>query len=91
MTTQQAEPLQVDPTEVGTLELGGAEVPYVDLEGAPYIHSRLAVGGTEYGYERTFPIKGHSAVMPAAVAELQAKGKRILVAERGERYYLFTG
>jgi hypothetical protein len=90
MTTEHATPVtDVDRALLGTLELAGSAVPYVDLEGEPHIASRLRVGDTEYAYERTFPVKGHGAVMPAAVAELQAAGKRILVAERGERYYLY--
>ena len=91
MTTDQAAPVtEVDRSLLGTLELAGAEVPYVDLEEEPRIASRLRVGDTEYAYDRTFPVKGHGAVMPAAVAELQAAGRRILVAERGERYYLYV-
>ena len=91
MTTDQAAPVtEVDGALLGTLELAGAVVPYVDLEDEPRIASRLKVGDIEYAYDRTFPVKGHGAVMPTAVAELQAAGKRILVAERGERYYLFV-
>jgi hypothetical protein len=87
---QQTEPLAIDPEHIGALELDGREVPYVDIEDAPYIHTNLDVGGATYAYERTFPIKGHSAVMPQAVAELQSKGKRVLVAERSERYYVYV-
>ena len=89
MTTEQAEPMEIDASLVGTLGLAGFEVPYVDLEALPEVRSRLLVAGTEYTYERTFPIKGHSAIMPAAIEELQAEGKRILVAERDERYYVY--
>ena len=91
MTTEHATPVtDVDRALIGTLELDGSDVPYVDLEDEPRIASRLRVGDIEYAYERTFPVKGHSAVMPAAVSELVAAGKRILVAERGERYYLYV-
>jgi len=90
MVTEEAAPLEIDPAEVGDLELDRFEVPYVDLEGAPLMHSRLIVGDTEYVYLRSFPIKGHSAVMPAAVAALVAEGRRVLVAERTDRYYVFV-
>lgn len=81
--------MEIDASLVGTLELAGLEVPYVDIEAFPDVRSRLLVAGIEYAYERTFPIKGHSAVMPAAIEELLADGKRILVAERDERYYVY--
>lgn len=89
MTTQEADPIDIDPSLVGTLELAGFDVPYVDLEAHPHMASRLAFGGTQYTFDSSFPTKGHSAVMPAAIAEHQQDGKRILVAERGERYYVY--
>ena len=82
-------PLDVDPALVGTLELPGLDLPYVDLNDEPFVHTRLRLDDTEYAYDRTYPVKGHSAVMPAAVAELQSAGRRVLVAERNERYYLY--
>lgn len=89
MATQQAEMLVVDRSRVGTLELGGMTVPFVDLEDEPFVSSQLRVGDTEYTYSRSFPIKGHGAVMPGVVSELLAAGRSVLVAERRERYYLY--
>ena len=89
MTTQTPTNLEIDPSLVGTLELAGFDVPYVNLEAQPFVHTRLLVGGTEYTYDRTYPIKGHSAVMPGDVAELQEQGRQVLVAERNERYYVY--
>ena len=89
MATEAPTALDIDSSLVGTLELAGFEVPYVDLEDQSFVHTRLLVGGTEYTYDRTYPIKGHSAVMPGDVAELQAQGRRVLVAERNERYYVY--
>ena len=90
MVTQEEGAIEVDPRQLGTLELANFEVPYVDLEEEPAIRNKLRLNGTEYTYLRSFPIQGHSAVMPAAVEELQAQSKRILVAERKERYYVFA-
>ena len=81
--------LEIDSSLVGTLELPELKVPYVDLNDQPVVHTRLRVGETEYTYDRSFPIKGHSAVMPDAIAELQAQGRQVLVAERNERYYVY--
>lgn len=90
MTAEAAPTLAIDPAEIGSLELEGVVLPYVDLEGALLVHSRLQLGSIEYTYVRSFPIKGHSAVMPGAVGELLAQGKQLLVVERAERYYLFA-
>jgi len=91
MVTDQAEPpLDVDPSLIGELELDRFEVPYADLNDERLMHTRLLVSGTEYVYLRSFPIRGHSAVMPAAVAELLAEGRQLLIAERNERYYVYS-
>lgn len=89
MTTQQAEPIEIDPALVGTLALDGIDVPYVDLDAIPSMASRLVYAGVEFVYDHSYPSKGHSAVMPSAIAELHEAGKRILVAERSERYYVY--
>jgi hypothetical protein len=90
MVTQEAGALEIDPRQLSTLDLAGSELPYVDMEEAPAIRNKLSLNGTEYTYVRSFPIQGHSALMPGAVAELQAQSKRILIAERKERYYVFA-
>lgn len=90
MVTEEATPIDIDRASLGTLELADVELPYVDLNDEPAVKTRLAVGNEEYEYVRSFPIQGHSAIMPGAVAELVAQGKRILVAERNGRYYLFV-
>ena len=90
MATPEAEPLQLDPSLIGALELDTFQVPYVHLEDQPLVHAHLRAGETEYKYDRSYPVKGHSAVMPAAIAELQAEGRQVLVAERNERYYLYV-
>jgi hypothetical protein len=90
VVTAQTGPIDIDRRDVGTLELEGFEVPYVDLEFGPAIRSRVSLDGTEYSYQRSFPIKGHSAVMPEAVRGLLTKGKQVLVIERSERYYVFA-
>ena len=91
MTTEAAEPqhLEIDPSQVGELDLGEFEVPYVDLNDSPYAHTHIRIGDVEYLYDRSYPVKGHSAEMPADVSAVLAKGKRVLVAARSERYYLY--
>ena len=89
MATESTDALQIDASLVGALALEGSDVPYVHLEHEASIQARLRVGETEYAYDRSYPVKGHSAVMPGEIAELQAEGRRVLVAERNERYYLY--
>ena len=89
MAIQEAMHLDIDPSRIGRLQLEGFEVPYVHLEGEPLVHSRLRVGETEYVYDRSYPIKGHSAVMPGPIGDLLAEGRQVLVAERHERYYVY--
>ena len=89
MTTQEAAPLEIDRSLIGTLDLEGLQVPYVYLADRPFAHTRLRVDGTEYTYDRSYPVKGHSAVMPGFIVELQAEGRQVLVAERSERYYVY--
>ena len=89
MTAEDPGPLQLDRSAVGSLDLGSIEVPYVDLQNVPYVHHRLAVDGAEYAFDRSYPVKGGSAVMPSQVSELVAAGRKVLVGERGERYYVY--
>ena len=89
MATQEVTPLEVGSPRIGTLELEALAVPYVDLEDEALVPSKLRIGDVDYAYDRSYPIKGHSAIMPGAVSELIAQGRKVLVAERGERYYLY--
>ena len=90
MVTDEAAPVQINSQELGRMELGDLDLPYIDLEDAPAVRNKLILYDTEYTYVRSYPVRGHSAVMPAAVTELLGQGKRILIAERGERYYLYA-
>ncbi len=82
--------LEIERSLVGTLELDGTDATYVNLEQLAAIPTRLRVADVEYAYERSFPVQGHSAVLPEALAELENGGKRVVVAERAERYILFV-
>ena len=90
MVTEEERAIPIDSQELGRLELGEFEVPYIDLEEERAVRNKLSLYDTEYTYVRSFPIQGHSAIMPGAVAELIGQGKRILVAERGNRYYVYV-
>ena len=86
----EAPTLEIEHSLVGTLELEGMDVTYINLEQLASIPTRLRLADVEYDYDRSFPIRGHSAVLPEAITELEDEGKRIVVAERSERYILFV-
>lgn len=85
----EAPTLEVEHSRVGTLELEGLTATYVNLEGEPAVPTHLVVSGIEYTYERSVPVKGHSAVLPQAVTEYRNGGKRVLIAEHSERYMIY--
>ena len=51
--------------------------------------SEIRVGGQRYRYDRSYPIKGHSAIMPRFLREQMAAGKKPLIVERPSRYYVY--
>ena len=89
MAASEGTQLEIDPSLIGTLELEGLDVSYVNLGNEPLAPGQLRLGGTEYAYHRSFPITGHSAVMPNAVRDLLSDEKQVLVAERSGRYYVY--
>jgi hypothetical protein len=49
----------------------------------------LVVGGQPYRYDRSYPIKGYAAVMPRYLLELVNTGKKPLLIERPDRFYVY--
>ena len=96
MTT--ANVLELNPADLGTLEMDGLWAAYIDLYGeVPYVPTTVRIGSDDYAYNCSFIIFGHSAEMPAKVRELRAAGKKVLVLQRGasgsgnsDRYLVFA-
>ena len=86
----EEEMLELDPSQLGTLELDGTWVPCLDLNGAAFVPTRVTLAAKEYAFSQSFNIKGHGAVMPQAVQALRDQGKQPLVIERNQRYYVFV-
>lgn len=82
--------LELDPSQLGSLELQGAWVPYVDLYDIDFLPSELKLGNVEYRYNSSFLVRGHGATMPGKINELRASGKKPIVVERSDRYYVFV-
>ncbi len=82
--------LELDPSQLGTLELDGTWVPCLDLNDAVFVPTRVTMAGKEYSFAQSFNIKGHGAVMPQAIRALRDQGKQPLVIARNERYYVYV-
>jgi hypothetical protein len=83
--------LEFDDEAVEAFRLDGLVVPLVrmTLPGMTPPTSQIRVGAQEYTYARSYPIKGHSAVMPGYLSEQMNAGKSPLVIERPERFYVY--
>lgn len=82
--------LEIDARNLRTLELDGFWVPYLDLNDLDFLPTRLKVANDEYGFESSMIIFGHGAVLPQRINELRAGGKKPLVIERPDRYYIYV-
>ena len=66
----------------------GLAVPLVKLVvGLPDID--VKVGAQVYKYDRSYPIKGHSAALPRYLQEQVDAGKKPLIVERPDRFYVY--
>ena len=82
--------MEISPSELGTLELDGMWVPYIDMYDAEFVPTRLNLSRDEYAFESSILARGHGAVLPPKLRELRAAGKKPLLVERGNRYYIFV-
>ncbi len=82
--------LELDPGSLGTLDLQGAWVPYADLHFTDFLPTRIKLGAEEYAYSSSMIIFGHGAVLPQRIKDLRSAGKKPIVVERDDRYYVFV-
>jgi len=82
--------LEIDARELGTLDLDGAWVQYIDLHDYSFVPTRFTISEREYGFQSSMVILGHGAVLPGRIRELRESGKQAVVAERGNRYYVYV-
>ena len=82
--------MDIEASQLGTLDLDGQWVPYLDLYDLDFIPTRLKVVKDEYDFAASFLINGHGATMPQRIRELRGAGKKPIVVERGDRYYVFV-
>ena len=83
--------LHIEDTELGELPLpDGLIVPRIRMTTSGLPETQIMVGDQEYQYERSIPIKGHSATLPEAILALLAESKKPLVLERPDRFYVYV-
>ena len=82
--------MELDPSQLGTLELDGVWVPYIDLYDEKFLPTRIALGKDEYAFHSSIIILGHGATLPGTIRGLRASGKTPIIAERDGRYYVFV-
>lgn len=82
--------LEFDDRQLETYREAGVSAPFLRLNrGVDLPPVEIKVGDQEYRYDRSYPIKGHSAVMPGYLQECVEQGKQPLVIERIQRYYVY--
>jgi hypothetical protein len=80
LTAAEIEPYPMDGLVVESIKLNDPDPPLIELK----------VGEQGYRYLRSYPIKGHSAVLPAFLREQLAEGKKPLLIERPDRFYVYV-
>jgi hypothetical protein len=70
--------------------MDGMSVPEIrQTTGEPAPKVEIKVGELAYRYDRSVPIKGHSAHLPKYLREQMAAGKQPLLIERPDRLYVY--
>ena len=81
--------LEIDDTLLEPFPMDGLLVPVVRMTGDDLVQVELRVGEQPYRYDRSYPIKGHSAVLPGYLRQQMAAGKKPLLVERPDRFYVY--
>ena len=81
---------EFDDDEIEAFPVDGIAVPLVRMTTGDNVPTvQIKVDGRDYQYDRSYPIKGHSAIMPPYIKEQVAGGKRPLIVERPDRFYVY--
>ncbi len=81
--------LEVNAEQIDTLYTDGMTLPYVEFSQVePAL--KLVYGGEDYWYVRTLPLKGYGAVMARHIRDLEAEGKKPVLARFWSRIYIYA-
>jgi hypothetical protein len=82
--------VEFESTDIDYFEIDGMMLPEIRLTtGEPAPRVEISVGEQAYRYDRSVPIKGHSAHLPKYLREQMAAGKHPLLIERPDRLYVY--
>lgn len=81
--------IRVRPEQIGALYVDGRELPYVEF-GPVEPGVGLVYQGEDYWLYRTVPLRGYGPLLPRYLRELEAAGKRFLLARFGMRIYIYA-
>lgn len=82
--------IEFEEDQLEPLPLDGMYLPRIRLtlgEDVPYF--QVKVGEQAYQYEKSYPIKGHSATLPKFAREALAAGRKPLIIERPTRFLVY--
>ena len=82
--------MEIAPERLDALELDGIWAPYVYVGDLDFLPTRVKVGADEYNFHSSIIIFGHGAVLPGRIRELRGAGKKPIILERDERYYVYV-
>ena len=80
---------EYDDADLEPFVADGLTLPLLRLNDIDLPETIIKVGGQEYEYERSYPFKGYGAVMPKYLEEQIAAGRKPLIVERINRYYVY--
>ena len=82
--------MEFEASDLDTFVIDGMPVPEIrQTTGEPAPKVEIKVADQVYRYDRSVPIKGHSAHLPRYLREQMAAGKRPLLIERPDRLYVY--
>jgi hypothetical protein len=81
--------LELEETLLEPYPMDGLVVPVIRMTSGGLPEANLLVGDQAYRYDRSYPIKGYSAVLPRYLGEQVAAGKKPLLIERPDRFYVY--
>jgi hypothetical protein len=81
--------IEVNREQIDTLYTDGMALPYVEFSQAEPV-LKLVYGGEDYWYVRTLPLKGYGAVMARHIRDLEAEGKKPVLARFWSRIYIYA-
>jgi hypothetical protein len=81
--------LEFDDTELQPFAADGLTVPLIRMTSSVLPSVEIKVSDQLYRYDRSYPYKGQSAVLPGFLREQVASGKKPLLIERPDRLYVY--